>query len=179
MRTQLLTDEMLAHFSEVDRLAQRHREALEYIAASERMAFLHDRLRVLHRALVELRIVTELLRLLSSEPRDDRMWEQTCAELQGRAPIDILAPGGAIVSAGIDLLRLVDYTGASTALILERRDRTVDAITHLSNALDVEIIWQTVARIADSDGLLRPDSIAVELGWIDERPGVRMDRQQG
>lgn len=184
MRTQLLTDEMLAHFSEVDRLAQRHQEALEYSAASERMAFLHERLRALHRALVELRLAAELLHLLDSKLGDGGIWQQTCADLRRQAPTDLLAPGAAIIAGGVDLLRLVDYTGSSVALISERRDRLLSAAAaHIAARQQVpgisgsqservraasQIVHQAIAQVADSGGVLALIGLVQELGLIDE-----------
>lgn len=185
MRTQLLTDEMLVHFSEVDRLAQRHQEALEYSAASERMDFLHNRLRTLYRALVELRLSAELLHLLDSRLGDEGIWRQTCTDLRRQAPTNILSPGRAIVSGDVDLLQLVDYTGSAIALVSERRDRLIGAAAaHIaarqqapgilgsqseSDPSAIQIAHQTIAQVADSGGVRGLASLVQELGLIDEQ----------
>jgi hypothetical protein len=182
MQTQLLSDTLRDLFKEIDRLAERHREALEYEAASERTAFLHARMQVLHQALRELREAAALLRAVSSDRGGERLWRQTCADLRSRAPTDLLAPGRAIVAGGLDLLRLVDYTGASTALAIERRDRLVDQVAQRlvrrrragaspeDLQLDISemtgLVRQTIARIIESRGDLHIDEVVREQGWV-------------
>ena len=67
MQTELLNEALGDLFKEVDRLAERHREALEFVAASERTAFLHARMQSLHQALSELREAAALLRAIGGD----------------------------------------------------------------------------------------------------------------
>lgn len=182
MQTELLNDALGDLFKEVDRLAERHREALEYVSASERTMFLHGRMQSLHQALSELREAAALLRSISGNRGGEELWQQTCAELRSRAPADLLAPGRTIVAGGLDLLWLVDYTGASTALAYERRDRLVDQVAqHLAKRQragasleglrsDISemtgLIRQTIARVVESRGALHVDAVAREQGWV-------------
>ena len=182
MQTELLNDALQDLFKEVDRLAERHREALEYVAASERTMFLHGRMQLLQQALRELREAAALLRAISGDRGGEELWRQTCAELRSRTPVNLLAPGRALVAGGLDLLWLVDYTGASTALATERRDRLVDQVAqHLVKRqragaspegfqLDISemirLIRQMIARIVESRGALHVDAVAREQGWV-------------
>jgi hypothetical protein len=182
MQTELLNDALGDLFKEVDRLAERHREALEYVAASERTAFLHARMRSLHQALSELREAAALLRAIGGDGGGEELWRQTCADVRSRAPADLLAPGRAIVAGGLDLLWLVDYTGASTALATERRDRLVDQVAQRlvkwqragASPEDLQsdisamtgLIRQTIARIVEARGDLHVDEVVREQGWV-------------
>ena len=183
MQTELLNDALGDLFKEVDRLAERHREALEYVSASERTMFLHGRMQSLHQALSELREAAALLRSISGNRGGEELWQQTCAELRSRAPADLLAPGRTIVAGGLDLLWLVDYTGASTALAYERRDRLVDQIAQrlvkrqraeaspdgLQSDISemTRLVRQTIARIIEACGALHADEVAREQGWVE------------
>lgn len=181
MRTQLLSDELKNLFEEVGRLAERHHEALAYVAASERTAFLQLQMQSLRQMLSELRIAAALVRSISGDRSGEELWRQTCADLRSRAPTDLLAPGHTLVAGGLDLLRLVDYTGASTALVRERRDRLVSQaaqglmrrqravaspmVISSDPSEAMRLIHQAIVRISESDGALQVDDVVQEQGW--------------
>jgi hypothetical protein len=183
MQTELLNDALRDLFKEVDRLAERHREALEYVAASERTAFLHTQMQSLRQTLSELRAAAALVRSIRGDRSGEELWRQTCADLRSHAPPDLLAPGRALVAGSLDLLQLVEYTGASAALARERRDHLVGQIAQglmqrqramaspiaLSSdpSETIRLIHQAIAQISESGGALRVDDVVREQGWVE------------
>lgn len=127
MQTSSLSDSIGDLLNEVDRLAAQHREAEQYTAASERLQFLQGRLDELGQGLAHLRAIARRLRDTGDHQGWD-LWLQTCAELRQKAPPSFESPGKAIVDGGLDLLRLVDYTGASIATVRERTGQIQKAL---------------------------------------------------
>jgi hypothetical protein len=90
----------------------------------------HDRLRALARALRILRVAREVLLELGEDQVVEAIWHRTCADLRTCAPATLRAPGQAIVVGGLDLLQLVEYTGAALALVNERREQAIARIAY-------------------------------------------------
>lgn len=115
MHERPLAETLSDALDEVTDLAQRHRSGQEFAAVHGRLSFLHARLRSLE----------EELRLLRSEAGDDAtsvaLWRKTVAELRAVMPELLRSPAPALVAGDLDLLRLVEYTAASVALVRERR----------------------------------------------------------
>jgi hypothetical protein len=103
--------------TEVHDLAVRDQEGQAYVLVQERMAFLHDHLQRLDAALAAF--CDEAV----ATPEGVALWEQTQRELRQRAPVGFEAPGKALLAGGVDLLKLVEYTGAALALVQERHAR--------------------------------------------------------
>jgi hypothetical protein len=115
MNEQPLAEMIGSGLDEVAGLAQRHRSGQESAAVRERLLYLHSLLRSLE----------EELLLLREEAGDDvasaALWQKTVAELRSGVPEQLRAPASALVAGDLDLLRLVEYTAASAALVRERR----------------------------------------------------------
>lgn len=107
-------DEVL---TEVHALAVRDQEGQAYELVQERMAFLHDHLQRLEAALAAFRAEAV------ATPEGFALWQQTQRDLRQRAPDGFEAPGKALLAGGVDLLKLVEYTGAALALVQERHAR--------------------------------------------------------
>lgn len=162
-------------FQEVDRLAERHREALEYEEASERTAYLYERMQALQRVLNELREVAKLLQLLSGDSSGEALWRNTCAELRTTAPASLQSPGRALIAGNLDLLRLIDYTGASIATVTERRNILIQqTASHLSQQMGIDMaeaslhISHLIERIVESQGSLHIEELLQKEGWIQQ-----------
>jgi hypothetical protein len=79
------------------------------------MGYLHDLLRRLARELAGLR------QEAAGIPQGEDLWRQTVDDLRAREPDILLAPAQSLIAGDLDLLRLVEYTSASVALVQERR----------------------------------------------------------
>lgn len=100
---------------EVDDLESRDQAGRAYAEVQVRMGYLHDLLRRLEGELAGLRQDS------ASVPAGKAFWRQTVDDLLAREPDSLRAPAAALVAGDLDLLRLVEYTSASVALVQERR----------------------------------------------------------
>jgi hypothetical protein len=76
----------------------------------------------LHQLLGELETELEGLRQeAGDDPHRTQLWRATSAEIHARAPAILRTPATALTAGNLDLLKLVAYTAASTALVQERR----------------------------------------------------------
>jgi len=105
---------------ELDGLRQRHEDAQDYAAASERLAFVLERVRLIQVALSDLCAVSQRL-IEAGDPSAAASWASTREDLMRLAPGQLRLSAAALRSASLDLLRLVEYTGAAACLISERR----------------------------------------------------------
>jgi hypothetical protein len=101
----------VAELDELDRAGRAHAEV------QARLAYLHDLTRHLEAELAALRDEA------AHDAQAEALWQLTRRELRIRAPSGWGAPAQAIVAGDVDLLRLVEYTGAAIALVQERRAR--------------------------------------------------------
>ncbi len=120
MSEQPLHQQLANLLVELDRLRQLHEEAQEHAAASERLTFALGRVLLCQTALAELRAASRLLTDLG-DPEGAVVWTRTREELRRLAPADLRLSAAALRSASLDLLRLVEYTGAVASLVTERR----------------------------------------------------------
>lgn len=104
-----------ATLDEVADLAERDRAGRAHEEVQARLAFLHDLLRRLSADLAALR------READGAPGGAVIWRETLAELRAREPAALRQPSAALLAGDLDLLRLVEYTGAALALVNERR----------------------------------------------------------
>ncbi len=149
MKPRALTDDLTELLDEIDRLARRHREGIQYAATAELMGFLHEQLRLLRQRLFKLRAAVDLL-LAAGESGPTEVWAQLCTDLRGRAPATLLDPGHAITTMNLDLLRLVAYTSASAALVEERCARLVEQIAGSVDGAAKEQAWRRVLELTES-----------------------------
>lgn len=104
-----------ATLHEVAELEERDRAGRAHTEVRARLAYVHQLLGSLEAELGALRREAE------GDPSHERAWRDTAAELRARAPASLGAPAAALVAGNLDLLRLVEYTSASIALVQERR----------------------------------------------------------
>jgi hypothetical protein len=100
---------------EVEELAERDLAGRAHEEVQARLAFLHDLLRRLSADLVALR------REAAEVSGGDVILRETRAELRAREPAAMRQPSAALLAGDLDLLRLVEYTGAAITLVNERR----------------------------------------------------------
>lgn len=115
MDERALTEAITGSLREVARLEELDRAGRAYAEVQGRLAFLHDLIRRLEAELVALRAEA------AGDESGEKLWHLTRQELRIRAPSDLRAPALALVAGDVDLLRLVEYTGAAIALVQERR----------------------------------------------------------
>lgn len=120
MTEQPLHQQLGALLGELDELRQRHDDAQEYAAASERLEFVLGRVLQLQAALGELRTTAQRL-TEAGDPSGAEVWASTREELRRLAPSALRLSAAALRSASLDLLLLVEYTGAAACLLAERR----------------------------------------------------------
>lgn len=110
-----LSETIAAALSNVEELAERDLAGRAYEVVQARVAFLHDLLRRLAVDLAALRVEA------AKAPGGDMILRETRAELRAREPAALRQPSAALLAGDLDLLRLVEYTGAAIALVNERR----------------------------------------------------------
>lgn len=110
-----LTEAITGTLREVAALEELDRAGRAYAEVQGRLAFLHDLTRRLEAELVALRAEA------AGDEAAEEVWRLTQQELRIRAPSGLRAPAPALVAGDVDLLRLVEYTGAAIALVQERR----------------------------------------------------------
>ncbi len=110
-----LSEQISAVLDEVAELEARDRAGRNHDEVRARLAYLHQLLGSLEAELGALR------RAADGVPAHERVWRDTVAALQARAPAALCAPAAALTAGDLDLLRLVEYTSASIALVKERR----------------------------------------------------------
>ncbi|GAB4199189.1 MAG: hypothetical protein OHK0022_19220 [Roseiflexaceae bacterium] len=120
MSEQPLHQQLGIFLSELDQLRQSHEDAQNYMVAVERLAFVLERVRLLQNGLVNLRAVSQRL-ADAGDPTGSEVWSCTREELRRLAPDDPWLSTAALRLASLDLLRLVEYTGAAACLLAERR----------------------------------------------------------
>jgi len=99
----------VAELDALDRAGRAYREV------QGRLAYLHDLARLLATELAALRDEAE------GDAIGEAVWQATRQDLRVREPACLRAPASALVAGDVDLLRLVEYTGAAIALVKERR----------------------------------------------------------
>lgn len=104
-----------ATLQEVAELEERDRAGRAHAEVRARLAYVHQLFGALEAELGALR------RDADGDPTRERVWRDTAAGLRARAPASLGAPAAALVAGDLDLLRLVEYTSASIALVQERR----------------------------------------------------------
>lgn len=112
-----LTEAIAGSLREVAELEELDRAGRAHAEVRGRLAFLHDLARRLESELATLRAEA------AGDAAAEAVWRMTCAELRIRAPSGLRSPAPAIIAGDVDLLRLVEYTGAAIALVQERRAR--------------------------------------------------------
>ncbi len=110
-----LDEAIAATLREVGELAERDRSGRAHDEVRSRMGYLHGLLRQLGDELGGLR------RESAGTPEGRALWRRTTEDLRARRPGGLQAPAAALISGDLDLLRLVEYTSASIALVQERR----------------------------------------------------------
>jgi uncharacterized small protein (DUF1192 family) len=112
-----LTEAIAAVLGEVDELEELDRTGRAHTEVQARLAYLHD---------LTCRLKAELVALRGEAEHDTEAtatWQLTRRELRIRAPLSLRTPAQALIAGDVDLLRLVEYTGAAIALVQERRAR--------------------------------------------------------
>ncbi|NNJ11556.1 hypothetical protein EKD04_014560 [Chloroflexales bacterium ZM16-3] len=115
MEMRPLDEAIAAALREVGELEERDRAGRAHADVQARMGYLHDLLRRLERELAGLR------QEAAGIPQGEDLWRQTVDDLRASEPDFLLAPAPALISGDLDLLRLVEYTAGSVALVQERR----------------------------------------------------------
>lgn len=115
MELRPLDEAIVATLQMVGELEQRDRAGRAHAEVLARMGYLHDLLRRLERELAELRQDSATVSV------GEALWRATVDDLRAREPDGLRAPAAALVTGDLDLLRLVEYTSASLALVQERR----------------------------------------------------------
>lgn len=115
MHIQSLSEVLSSALEEVAELEERDRAGRAHTEVKGRLTYLHQLLGTLEAELGALR------RAAGEDQRWERVWRDTAAELRARAPATLRAPAAALTAGDLDLLRLVEYTAASIALVQERR----------------------------------------------------------
>ncbi len=115
MEMQPLNEAIAATLHEVGELEERDQASRAHADVQTRMDYLHNLLRRLESELSELR------QEAANAPEGTDLWHRTVDDLRAKEPDILLAPAPALISGNLDLLRLVEYTSASVALVQERR----------------------------------------------------------
>lgn len=115
MNERPLTEAIVASLQEVAELEELDRAGRAHAEVQGRLSYLHDLTRRLELELAALRAEA------SGSVDAEAVWHKTRQELRIKAPANLRAPAPAIVAGDVDLLRLVEYTGAAIALVQERR----------------------------------------------------------
>jgi len=109
-----LDESIAATLREVDELASRDRAGQTYAEVQARMGYLHTLLQSLEHELAGLRQD-------AVSASAETLWRQTVNDVRAKEPDCLRAPAAALMAGNLDLLRLVEYTSASIALVQERR----------------------------------------------------------
>jgi hypothetical protein len=120
MVNQPLTDSVAQTLRQIDTLVEQHHEAQHYVAALERLAYLHGLVSELRRCLDELRGAAGPPEASTNNSGNTDIWRRTLAELRAREPAMFRSPARTLLAADLDLLKLVEYTSAAIALVCER-----------------------------------------------------------
>jgi hypothetical protein len=115
MANRSLLDDLTRTLGDIDALAERHAAAHDTAATQERLAFLHQRLQTLHQDLLALRASA------AHVAGGAALLAETHALLRSWEPKTLRSPAQALGHAHLDLLSLVEYTGAAITLVRERR----------------------------------------------------------
>lgn len=115
MQPEPLSEQISATLQGVAQLEERDRAGRTHAEVRARLTYVHQILGSLEAELGALR------RAADDDPTHERAWRDTAAELRARAPAALRAPAAALIAGDLDLLRLVEYTSASIALLQERR----------------------------------------------------------
>lgn len=110
-----ISEQISTMLQEVTQLAERDRAGRTHAEVRARLTYVHQLLGSLEAELGALRRAADV------DPLHERVWRDTRAELRARAPAALRAPAAALIAGDLDLLRLVEYTSASIALLHERR----------------------------------------------------------
>lgn len=166
MTEQLLTDELAATLSTLDKLAAQHRQAEAYDLKREQLTFVHSLLRELLTELRVLRLVVMIQQHVGSSGDESQLRQQTLRTLQARASAAFKAVGRAIADGGIDLLQLVDFASAARAIVQERRISAAMSLAHHLSQQGTEQVDHAEPSIIS---LLQDSSAVVSLkGSADE-----------
>ncbi len=116
-----LIDDLTATFKQLDELVERHLLAQHDQAIQDRLAYLHRLIEQFATELRELKQISSTYDQATGTTTGRELWQQTCTELRAREPTIFRTPAQALSAADLDLLHLVEYTGAAVALLSERR----------------------------------------------------------
>jgi hypothetical protein len=185
-----ITASLDSTFASLDDLLRRDADAEAHQEAQERLAYLYEHVQAMQAALRRLRAAAALAAALDPGYDAASLWAQTARELRSGAPVEFRTPGRALVGGHLDLLRLVTYTAASTAVANERdrqiRDHLVCRLScppdESASCEERKGPWKTANELhAEIEGVLdrlvtegsRADvlSICRVLGWL-PRPKV-------
>ncbi len=146
MAERSLLDELSQTLNTIDTLAERHAAARDTAATQERLAFLHSRLHTLQDELLALR------RTAVGTADGANLLAETHTLLRTWEPKMLRSPAQALGNADLDLLSLVEYTGAAITLVRERRtmlERSLARATGVDGVMDTTTVEQLQARAVD------------------------------
>jgi hypothetical protein len=168
MAEESLVAELAHTFGELDALQAQDHAAETAAAAEKRLAYYQAQVATFQRELHTLCLLAQLLKRAFGEVVGAQVWAATREELRAQEPITFRAPGRAILAGDLDLLHLVQYTSAATAVARERR-------MHLAACLSQLLELRTVGQPATSISTLscgEAEQLTVELVAL----GVEIDR---
>jgi uncharacterized protein YhaN len=142
----------------IAQLERKHRDAIRYSAAIERLDYLAVQLSELQRELRQLRRSAAVLRHAFHDQRGIGLWRQAREELVATMPRQMSSPARALSEADSMLLRLAHYLGAASARVGLRTTEVAGLLeAHLAQLRIANRGLRPVLRV-------RLDSFLHELG---------------
>jgi len=154
--------------STIDDLALRAREGHASTEISKRVALLRRHQRQLDQSLRELRSAATLLDLAGGDGHS--IWTNTRIELAKRAPPQIHDPATALVANSLELLQLVSYVAAASAIAHERRTLLIEKLAAISHKpVSMSQFEELVTRLARSGATPAAADLHAIIGTCVER----------